>query len=84
MATEIRDVIAALHGTANYGGDEAARATVQGYLDETAEPVEVEPVDYTTWSGGELRDELQRRELPKSGSNAELAERLAADDAKQD
>lgn len=81
---EIRDVVAALHSVANYGGDEQARAEVQAYLDDTAEPVEAEPVDYTVFSAAELRDELQRRELPKDGTKAELAERLAADDARNE
>lgn len=40
-----------------------------------------EPTDYSDWGYRALLDELKRRELPRNGNAAELAQRLADDDA---
>lgn len=36
---------------------------------------------YMDWSGGDLRDEAEKRGLSKSGTKQDISERLAADDA---
>lgn len=50
--------------------------------EETGETVgeEVEPVDYNTWTVGDLRTELGRRGLSTTGVKAELVDRLTEDD----
>ena len=42
-----------------------------------------EPSDsgYESWTKDELQDELEKRDLPKTGNKPELIERLEEDDA---
>lgn len=41
---------------------------------------EDESEDYDSWTNDQLRTELERRELPKSGNHDELVARLEEDD----
>lgn len=40
--------------------------------------------DYDKWTNEELREELNKRELPQNGNKAELIARLREDDAEDD
>jgi hypothetical protein len=42
------------------------------------------PEDYNDWTNAQLQSELGNRNLPKSGSKAQLVSRLEEDDANQD
>lgn len=48
--------------------------------DDTEDPQRPEGTDYPSWSYKDLLAELKRRELPRGGNAAELADRLKADD----
>ncbi|UOZ10540.1 SAP domain-containing protein [Amycolatopsis sp. WQ 127309] len=61
----------------NRPADDAAESS-----EETDSPAE--PVDYSDWTAADLSAELERRELPKSGTKPELLARLEADDAKDE
>lgn len=76
--------------TAPYSGQAPAQTddTVVAQ-DDKPEPEPVEPSDatlvdsdedYEEWTNEDLRDELERRELSKSGNKAELIARLREDD----
>lgn len=81
---DVRDVVAALHGVANYGGDESARATVQGYLDETdpeREAVEAKADDYDSQRKADLVDLAEERGIDSSGTKADVVARLREADA---
>lgn len=48
------------------------------------EDIDVVDNDYSGWTGAQLTDELEKRDLPKSGTKAEQQKRLEEDDAKED
>lgn len=80
--TDVRDAIAALHETANYGGNETARQSVTDYLDETDPNREQDaaPVAYRDQRKADLVDEAEARGIDSSGTKADIVARLEADD----
>lgn len=62
----------------NHLGDSAAHVAPGAV--ENEEEADDEPEPYTEWNKDELKEELGRRELSKSGNVAELIERLEESD----
>lgn len=60
-------------------GEQQAASAEEVVPEESEAPAE--PSAYDGWSLAELQDEAAARGLAKSGNKADLAERLAADDA---